>query len=208
MLKKQFLLSAFTLSAGLTLANTDAQFRSAHPLLADEAQFRLKHSLLEGATPVSLDQAQEHIAKHERRRIMDNWIFTDPSVCKATIAALNCYKTLSPDNQVKHQEALQDILSSHGNYLYHLLYWNEVKHAQLVDGFMNDAAGRRLPQTLLDAHRNRMNFFTGIVGTFDLFEAWDRFKAMRNNKAVAAPGRTQAGPTRGRVRSGGGFKRK
>lgn len=192
---KNSLIYFLTLSTGLTLASTDAQFR-------------LKHSLLDNATPVSLEQAQEHIAKHERRRIMDNWIFTDPSVCKATIAALNCYKTLSPDNQIKHQEALQDILNSHGNYLYHLLYWNEMKHAQLVDGFMNDAAGRRLPQTLLDAHRRGPAFFTGIVATINPFEAWDRFKAMRSNNAIAAPGKNQAGPTRGRVRSGGGFKRK
>ena len=137
MLKKQLLLSVLALSTGFTLANTDTQFR-------------LKHSLLKGATPVSLDQAQQHIAKHARKRLTEHWIFTSRYVHNATIAALNCYKTLSPDNQVKHQEAMQQILASHGNYLYSLLYWNERKHALLVDGFMNDAAGERLQTTLLD----------------------------------------------------------
>ncbi len=108
--------------------------------------FRTKLHGMQHDLPLS--EIKDYIAKDARKRLIHNWWFTNRAVHNATIAAINCYNELP--HKEKHHEAMQDILTSHSNYLYSPFHWNTKKHELLVDCFMNEAAGKRLPTTLLD----------------------------------------------------------
>jgi hypothetical protein len=118
-------------------------------------QFRTNYLGIKNNMPLS--EIKDHISKDARKRLMHNWCFTNRAVHNATIAAINSYNELPKKD--KHHEAMQDILISHGNYLYSLVHWNTKKHELLVDCFMNESSGKRLPTTLLDLPMH------GAIGT-------------------------------------------
>lgn len=123
--------------------------------------FKFRKSYILGKNSMPLSEIKDHISKDARKRLMDNWWFTNRAVHNASIAAINCYNELLKKD--KHHEAMQDILISHGNYLYSPIHWKTKKHELLVDCFMNEAAGKRLPTTLLDLPMNGGALGVGIM---------------------------------------------
>ena len=95
-----------------------------------------------------LKDIKKHIAAHARIRLTKNWIFTSEYIHNGTMSAINFYEELpaTPENKA----TMQEILISHGNYIYSILHWSKRKHIALIDGFMNEVVGKRLERTMFD----------------------------------------------------------